>query len=240
KASVVKTVTLSPGEAAKVIEAPPSVLAQKTVRNLAPLLNRVDAAKWVQVVSEMLRQLDPENDDEVFDPLVRTLFLAESLTIICNDPLFEPEFSKWLAMFDEERDFDRFFNWYETTDKALVEQRRIAVALLQKLPVSGTLDSKLKTVEARVQNRKADFNIEYNWIGFVNVERTKTLCQTRPGTKFPDGPLYLCRVSPVTSKPELILAGVWKDNKPVLNVTLPGLERGLPVYLKVSRQSSLP
>ncbi len=238
KASTVKMVTLNPDEAQRVIEAPPSVLARKMVQSVAPLLNHVDTAQWVQVVSDMLRQLDPVNDDENFDPLVRALFLAETLTIICNDPLFEPEFSKWLATFDEDRDFDRFFNWYDTTEKTLGDQRRIAVALLQKLPVSGSLDSKLKAVEARAQNKKADFNIEYDWIGFVNVERSKTLCQTRPGTKGPDGMLYLCRVSPVTSKPELIHAGVWKDNKPVLNETLPELKRGQPVYLRISRQVS--
>lgn len=234
KASMVKTVQLAEGEPAKVIESPPSVLAQRTVRALSPLLNRLDTTKWFLAVSEMLRQLNPEKRSDDFDPLVRAIFLAESLTILCKDPLFEPEFGKWLAMFEEEREFDRFVNWFDATDKALVEQRRIATALLDKLPVSGNLETKLKAVEARLENRKAEFSAEYTWIGFVNEERSKYRCQTRPGAKYPDGPLYLCRISPVTSKPELILAGNWKGNKPMLNVSLPELERGLPVYLKVN------
>ena len=79
----------------------------------------------------------------------------------------------------------------------------------------------------------APFNVTYQWVGYIDQEKTGFICRLSKMEEWPDGTLWIGRPSSVTKKMEMTKIGTLQKGEAAGIAGNPRIIRGLPVYLAI-------
>ena len=235
KTSPIST-TFTQGEIDTIVPAPHREIAQTFLERLKDSEKNIESPTgWCETVIDLLTWLDPNDDNQAFDPVVKVSLIQMVVGTVKKDPIFADKLSEWERIIKKNKEFNPDCDWINPENSDLTVQRTAAGEILKQL---GVLPQKSFLVSFRDRaDKETNTKISmYPWVGWLNNERGTWKVMFKKDVTV-SGELFMAAPKSSGSAPELVKVGTAEGNKVTLSSDAQKFVVGAPVLVRDSDDS---